>query len=148
MNKRLIHGIVGLVCGGFILVSISLAVQSDKATYVGPNTCKRCHNAKYTEWQENMSVHVNALKKLPADKQTDANCIVCHVTGAGRETGYKDEKTTPDLAGVTCEACHGPGSEHVAARGAQRRDAITRVPTTCTKCHNTHVSYKKQYEKK
>jgi hypothetical protein len=50
------------------------------------------------------------------------------------------------LAGVTCEACHGPGSEHVAAPKEQKKDTITQK-AVCTNCHNPHVSYKKLYGK-
>jgi hypothetical protein len=146
MTKFIIKGIITLTLGGFILTTATMAAQSDKATYVGPKKCKMCHINQFKSWEENMPQHENALKSLPADKQKDPNCTKCHVTGLGKESGYKDEATTPDLAGVTCEACHGPGSEHVAAAKEQKKDTITKVPV-CTTCHNPHVSNKKLYGK-
>ena len=42
----------------------------------------------------------------------DPKCINCHATGYGQPTGFKDEASTANLKGTTCEACHGPGSKH------------------------------------
>jgi hypothetical protein len=44
------------------------------------------------------------------------NCFACHATGAVTADGIDTAHMT---AGVTCEACHGPGADHVAARSAQ-----------------------------
>src|SRR3989442_7613272 len=40
------------------------------------------------------------------------NCFSCHSTGCARERPIRLDKLTP---GVRCEACHGPGEQHVAA---------------------------------
>ena len=146
MKKTLLYAMVGMFLSIFVMVSIAGAAQSAKATYVGPKKCKMCHINQFKSWEENMPQHENALKSLPADKQKDADCIKCHTTGYGKDSGYKDEATTPDLAGVTCEACHGPGSEHIAAAKEQKKETITKTPV-CTTCHNPHVSMKKQYGK-
>ena len=142
MKKSILYSIVSIAMGAFLMVSVSSAKQSDKATYVGPKKCKMCHINQFKSWEENMPQHENAFKSLPADKQKDANCTKCHVTGQGKESGYKDEATTPDLVGVSCEACHGPGSEHIAAAKEQKKETITLVPV-CTTCHNPHISQKK-----
>ncbi len=46
----------------------------------------------------------------------DGNCIFCHTTGPN--PGYDWQRNTFDShvaeLGIACEACHGPGSEHVA----------------------------------
>jgi hypothetical protein len=48
--------------------------------------------------------------KLP---ETQARlCISCHTTGATVGGVFQPENAVP---GVSCEACHGPGTEHVAA---------------------------------
>ncbi|GMV38163.1 MAG: hypothetical protein AMXMBFR61_26710 [Fimbriimonadales bacterium] len=76
-------------------------------------------------------------------------CAICHVTGApdtpnnpGSDRGgfdtNKDARSAHNLKfwSVQCEACHGPGSAHVASGG--NRNLINRIPDskeTCWKCH-------------
>lgn len=43
------------------------------------------------------------------------DCFSCHATAALSEGNLQLDKMTP---GVTCEACHGPGTEHIAAAKA------------------------------
>jgi hypothetical protein len=78
--------------------------------YVGKNTCAACHFDKYRTWKHEK--HALAFEILPLKYRQDPKCLICHTTGYGESTGYKDV-TTPHLAGITCESCHGPGSEHV-----------------------------------
>ncbi|HEV3142426.1 MAG TPA: multiheme c-type cytochrome [Gemmataceae bacterium] len=87
-----------------------------KAAYVGSERCKTCHDAEYQIWDA--SKHADAFKALedakrPANRQFDPECVQCHVVGFGYQTGYRDEKRTPNLKGVGCENCHGPGSLHI-----------------------------------
>ena len=77
--------------------------------YVGKNTCAACHYAKYRTWK--LEKHALAFEILPQKYRKDPKCLSCHTTGYGEPTGYKDA-STPHLAGITCETCHGPGSEH------------------------------------
>jgi hypothetical protein len=44
------------------------------------------------------------------------NCFACHTTGAVAGAQLQLERLIP---GVSCEACHGPGGEHVAAMEAK-----------------------------
>ncbi len=57
-------------------------------------------------------------------------CAGCHTTGYDPDT-----KTWVDF-GVTCEACHGPGSEHVAAGGGEDVAIVATVDAqVCARCH-------------
>jgi len=78
--------------------------------YVGKNTCAACHFSKYRVWKHEK--HALGFEILPKKYRKDSKCLICHTTGYGEPTGYKDV-STPQLAGITCESCHGPGSEHV-----------------------------------
>lgn len=71
-------------------------------------------------------------------------CFACHTTGAAHAPGrFEPEKLS---AGVSCEACHGPGERHVAAARAKNlRDPFTFNPAEldaldlsqefCAACH-------------
>jgi len=92
-------------------------VQNKEATYVGSNTCAACHPAEYQVWDK--SKHAQAYKALqviatkPKNRNYDGECIICHTVGFAYQGGYVDEKSTPNLKGVGCENCHGPGSLHM-----------------------------------
>ena len=81
-------------------------------TYTGTKACTACHFKQFMAWKKTKHA-TDAFAKLPAKYKTDATCLTCHSTGYGAASGFKDEASTPNLAGTTCEACHGPGSKHV-----------------------------------
>lgn len=87
-------------------------------TYVGSEKCQKCHPTAYAQWKA--SAHSQAFDTLvskahhPSLRQHDAECVVCHVTGFGYQSGYTDSKRTPKLENVGCESCHGPSSIHAA----------------------------------
>ena len=80
------------------------------------------------------------------DPANDWRCIKCHVTayGAGPE---QLAPTYRDADGVSCEACHGPGSEYAdedhgpdvpnrEAMGFQLLTNLTERREVCVSCHN------------
>jgi hypothetical protein len=90
-----------------------------KPTYVGSDTCKKCHVEQWKIWKK--SDHSHAYQTLvsggknprpPHNRQFDAECIVCHTVGFGYESGFVTKDRTPRLTDVGCESCHGPGSVH------------------------------------
>jgi hypothetical protein len=87
-------------------------------SYVGSEKCQGCHAAESAKWQDTKHSHaLDALEKIakrPGLRNLDGECVVCHTVGLGQKTGYENQKTTPHLAHVGCESCHGPGSAHVA----------------------------------
>jgi hypothetical protein len=129
-------------------------------TYIGTQKCAACHFEQFTIWKQ--TKHAKAFEILPAKYRTDASCLKCHTTGFGEATGYKDA-TTANLAGASCEACHGPGSKHAEvtkqfakkkklsedeekiARGSTYKMLPTNVCVTChaDKGHKPHPKYDK-----
>jgi hypothetical protein len=113
------------------------------ATYVGSDRCAPCHAEVYRAWSE--SPHARAVETLAgAKKDEDPACLTCHTTGYGELSGYRG-KGTPGHAGVGCESCHGPGSDHVAAPASLARATIyglqpdcptCQVEATCRTCHD------------
>jgi hypothetical protein len=97
---------------------IQVAVPNVIPTYVGSESCKKCHEHAYEVWKK--SPHSHAYQTLvdvkrpygPANRQYDPECIVCHTVGFGYHSGFTSAKATPHLLDVGCESCHGPCSEH------------------------------------
>jgi formate-dependent nitrite reductase cytochrome c552 subunit len=129
--------------------------------YVGINKCKLCHIKEYKAWST--TKHAMALATLQkADAKTAADmaaklkveitgspaataaCVHCHVTGFQMAGGYPaaDSLKTAAVSNVTCEACHGPGGNHVKAPAAQKKTTIEVAPaeSTCKGCHTPTMS--------
>ena len=88
-----------------------------------------------------------------ADYTHDPICLACHTTGYGLVGGFSSIEKTPHMAGVTCEACHGPGGGYVDTVMSRSKpefltqDAVQRglkyPPTeeTCRVCHNENSPF-------
>ncbi len=158
-----------------LLGSAVFAVRAETGpTYVGTTGCN-CHRAEIAVWE--LDRHAKALDSLKPGKRNaakrkvrldpamdyslDRKCLRCHATGYGREGGYLDEQATPDMKGVGCEMCHGPGSVyrilHEQKRyGFSRQEAAaagqtyaTSDATVCEQCHNhPHSPYNETVDAK
>jgi len=143
---RKIFGIVvpsTMLTVGFILSwGISFAGPSSQAEYVGAKKCKMCHIKQYKAWEK---IDMAKAYERIANEPDKEKCYKCHTTGYGQPSGFKDLEATPNLKGVQCESCHGPGSEHLAVKAtdkAKKKATIKPRPTSCSNCHNPHVSDK------
>ena len=107
--------------------------------YVGSEACRTCHPEASDQWAH--SSHAAAFNTLlTVGRQFYPECVSCHVTGFGYETGYRIN--TPErnhLAEVGCETCHGPGKKHVNTPLAEniRGEVPERI---CASCHNAEHS--------
>ena len=71
----------------------------------------------------------------PGTKKYD--CGPCHTSGyryAGNQGSLKGITGTWQEEGITCEECHGPGSQHIATNGLELM-LVDRDPAACGKCH-------------
>jgi len=137
-----------------IFFATVLQVAEAKPKYIGPEKCGGCHKTEYLAWK--ISTHAKAfnvlkpgkrkkakkLAKLDPEKDytADKKCIKCHVTGYRKKA---------ELAKVSCESCHGPGSKYAALHeekmmGFSKEEAISLGQrygaddkTVCLDCH-TH----------
>jgi hypothetical protein len=102
--------------------------------FVGSDACIECHDGDYAIWEK--TGHGHALDSLvhPGERSEvprhfDPECISCHVVGWNPQkhfpyiSGYLGVDETPLLHNVGCEACHGPGSAHVAAENGDGNPA-------------------------
>jgi|GEM_PF-6340436 len=106
------------------------AAAPPTARFVGAENCRMCHSDQYRRWAA--TSHARAFELLEIAGQTqNTECLGCHSTGF-RKGGFRDASSTPELKGVQCESCHGPGSEH---RGDPRKIVKTPPASVCASCH-------------
>ena len=105
------------------------------SAFVGSAACQRCHEREYDIWSR--SAHARAVDSLRnEDKEGDARCVSCHVTGYGRPGGFPEGakvRSHEELARVGCESCHGPGAEHVKVEGKQPA-GVVHLGDKCDSC--------------
>ncbi len=140
------------ILGVLFLFSASFAAHK----YVGEKKCKMCHKLeKYGNQQEvwENSLHSKAFETLGTakakeaakklgidDPQKSEKCLRCHV--AGYDAPAEEKAATYSMEeGVSCEACHGPGSDYKKMKVMKDKDAaiaaglIMPKEKTCKKCH-------------
>lgn len=101
-------------------------------SYVTPASCRTCHPAEHEVWAA--SKHARALVDVQrAGRVRDPECLACHTTGFGYLGGHSDDQRDGPLARVSCESCHGPGSEHVQT---PTRPYGRVPPQRCQACHD------------
>ncbi len=108
----------------------------DGLKYTGSASCKTCHEFEYEQWS--LKVHAYAFGTLEAvGSDVDPECVLCHVVAMKYESGFVSIEKTPQLKGVGCENCHGPGSEHIETLGQAK---TTEPRSTCIDCHDPEHS--------
>ena len=84
------------------------------ARFAGAESCQACHPNTYARWQSTKHAHAyEALLKPGRNREADAECVSCHVTGFAYESGFRSVSESAHLKGNQCENCHGPASRHV-----------------------------------
>ncbi len=129
--------------------------------YVGSRACTACHQDQEVSWLR--SRHAHAYWRLGADwalflgrtrphyqdlenPMKDQRCTLCHVTGAQNDEALYADTFRPE-EGVSCESCHGPGSDYSEAEIMADHEAFLsnggRVPdeTTCRSCHRNSENF-------
>ena len=144
MNMRIISRLsvlflaAALLIGGTALYAEEDAAQ-DVNKFFGKNAkaCKMCHKDQVAAWEK--WPMASSWDKLSDEEKTKDECIKCHVTGYGQPGGWVSFEETPDLVGITCEACHGPAGNHmkVPAKDVEGRRNSMSAPdeANCLMCH-------------
>ncbi len=96
---------------------------------LGAQACGVCHERQYQDWLR--TPHARAFEVLAPPDRTNPRCLVCHATG-----------TAPELQGVQCESCHGPGADYwpdfvMRDKGLARAVGLrpAGAADTCGRCH-------------
>lgn len=154
-----------------IFRNAQIIIVEKGAVYLGISTCKKCHFKLYRSWKKTKTaksfeilkpgVAAEAKTKLKFDPKKDyirdAKCLECHTTGFGLPGGYKipepgdakAAKRAKENAGITCEGCHGPGSNYIPVlkKAMFKKQKYTQKQLcdlgmfkvgarVCSKCHN------------
>jgi len=108
----------------------------------GLPVCGNCHVGQNAEWQE--TAHSRAWEDLQASGHAAESCEGCHTVGANgnfvvdANVGWT-ATGDPRYWDVQCEACHGPGLEHVTNPDATQPLASIKVGVAlesgCGECH-------------
>ena len=118
-------------------------VSGPRPVYLSGSTCVGCHPKSHHGWQDTAHAHaLDTLKRI--GQHNNPGCLPCHTVGYGLPGGFVNEASTPLLAGVQCENCHGPGGNHVADPGdLSVRPVVSLASMTCGGCHNDahHPTY-------
>jgi hypothetical protein len=102
------------------------------SNFVGADTCAACHVEENQIWEKTSHAHAMATLERK-NQQFDTECVGCHVVGF-QKGGFDSLVTTPQLANVQCESCHGPGRAHVDSSN-KKGYGFMPVPVGCTQCH-------------
>jgi formate-dependent nitrite reductase cytochrome c552 subunit len=122
-----------------LALALAAPLPARGAETVGPETCRACHPTAYEAWAT--SPHARSREALPERSRNEPRCLVCHAPDA-----------QDGLAGVSCEACHGPGRVYTAPyvmRDAELARAVGLVdpgPKTCAACHTDSTPSLERFE--
>lgn len=109
----------------------NMLASAANSPFAGADSCTACHQEEHAIWEK--SSHAHAMATLERKQQQfDNECVGCHVVGF-QKGGFQSLVTTPQLANVQCESCHGPGKKHVESPG--KGYGFMAVPAGCIECH-------------
>lgn len=102
-----------------------------RGEYVGGDRCCDCH-------ADIGAQHAASPHGVPSTALLDSNfggstsCVGCHTTAPYWDGGWRGPKDRSSMAGISCEACHGPGQAHAMSKSkGYGKVAFSR----CLDCH-------------
>lgn len=118
--------------------------------YLGVEACRQCHSTAYNYESETRHFKTfdkdSAFVKAWTGAGKPESCLPCHTTGWDKSEnnhGADETEYRKSLLGIQCEACHGPGSEHVKGGGDPTRITVDYSAELCGGCHtgSHHPTY-------
>lgn len=108
---------------------------------LGAAACQSCHKAEHKSWAGDK--HGGAMALLKEPDRSNPECVSCHATPVASGPLPKALSSYRMDEGVGCEACHGPGGEHVKAPTAANIVGLGEscpecvIDAICTSCHTS-----------
>jgi predicted CXXCH cytochrome family protein len=113
----------------FVMAMNATGIENEPPGYAGSGACRPCHTDEYNTWK--FSKHASLFKPAP-----DASpvCNGCHMTdiNAPEQNAIEDD--------VGCEACHGPGRDHITNGGDVDKIVSSHSADICGRCHSGRQS--------
>ncbi len=123
-------GYVTIPCMAIFIMAITVTgIENEPPKYVGSDACEPCHSDVYSVWKS--SKHASLFKPPP---DSSPICNGCHTTHMNALNQTLEE----DYVG--CEACHGPGKEHIDCGGDAEEIVSSHSADICGRCHSGHQS--------
>lgn len=102
-----------------------------RGAYAGGTRCIDCHQQQGADHLA--SAHHGPSRVLfETTYRASTGCVRCHTTAPYVRGGWRGPEDRSDMAGVSCEACHGPGLEHASKPGPGYGKATLE---RCADCH-------------
>jgi hypothetical protein len=107
-------------------------------SYAGSGACAGCHGDKYDEYTG--TKHAGAYNSATSAATFP---LISRTVGYGQPSGFSNILSTPHLANVGCENCHGPAGWHKFSDHELIRPAVSIDPAICGGCHSgtQHPTY-------
>ncbi len=103
-------------------LEVIIPTQPSIVNYVGEQKCKTCHPKEWRKWKS--TKHAFAYTTLGENDKKRPECLRCHVSGFEETMG----RANSHFLNVQCEACHGPGTNHIKT---QTKETITGIKSNC-----------------
>ena len=113
----------------FVMAMNATGIESEQPGYMGSSACQPCHRDVYNTWKS--SKHASMFKPAP---DTPPVCNGCHTTGMN----VPGQNVIEDDVG--CEACHGPGRDHITKGGDVDKIVSSNSADICGRCHSGNQS--------
>lgn len=158
--------LIALTAVALLVASMTIAEAPKQHTFMGTKKCVMCHKGKakgeiFEKWQT--TPHAKAYATLASqeskdlyaklgktgDPQKDPACLKCHVTGHGVPAAHTALLDVNE--GVTCEACHGAGTDYgkmniMKDKAASVAAGMVEKPEAgCVTCHNKQSPTYKEF---
>ena len=128
-------------------------VARPERQYLGVEACEECHPSAWRAWTATLHARATVVLQTgmammvaervgepPEHLPENRVCLTCHGVGVydGRDLDHGHGSRPEE--GVTCEACHGPASAHVAAaregvKGPELVASLWSPTRACLDCH-------------
>lgn len=113
--------------------SVTGGMASIFGSYRGPQQCAECHATEFHDWSG--TTHAQAsfdpvFQVYLQQAEEPGECLACHTTGYNAVTGQFV------MAGVTCEACHGPYRPEHPGQSMK----MAKSDQLCGTCHKSTVA--------